>query len=323
MNPQSLDSHLRAFTKGEQRNLNGSPYEFPNYPTKEIPSGEHCLYFASLGDMAPYSVQKNSRFNRVPLHVHNWVELNYMYSGKCTQYINSENTVLRTHQISLIDSNAPHSLDYTDKDDIMINIIISRNYLDTNFFNRLSKDSFVSRFFIDAISQHTLHNNYIIFESDKSRKIPIFMNEFLCEYFDPSINSRDILDSLFVLIISELINVLEKDMHNQKKHSADSSIIPILHYIESNYKTCTLENTASFFNLNANYLTTLLKQQTGHSYKDLVMSQRMNSAARLLKLTDWPIAKVAEEIGYENISFFYRKFQDHYHVSPKKYREEN
>lgn len=320
MNPQTLDSHLRALTQGETRNLSGNPFTFDNYPTKEISNGEHCLLFGATDIAEPFYVQKNSRFNNVPLHVHSWVELNYMYSGKCDQYINGENALLRTHQISLIDSNAPHSLGYTGNDDIMINIVISRSYLNTNFFNRMSQDSFVSRFFIKAISQHTQHNNYMLFEADNSRKIPIFMNEFLCEYFDPSVNSRDILDSLFILILSELINVMEKDMHNQKKHSAESSIIPILRYIESNYKTCTLENTASFFNLNANYLTTLLKQQTGHSYKELVLQQRMTSAARLLKTTDWPVTKVAEEIGYENISFFYRKFQERYQISPKEYR---
>ena len=46
----------------------------------------------------------------------------------------------------------------------------------------------------------------------------------------------------------------------------------------------------------------------------------MTSAARLLKTTDWPVTKVAEEIGYENISFFYRKFQERYQISPKEYR---
>ena len=54
-----------------------------------------------------------------------------------------------------------------------------------------------------------------------------------------------------------------------------NSISPILRYIEGNYRTCSLESTAKFFNMNPNYMTTLLKNRTGHSYKDLIQKQAL------------------------------------------------
>lgn len=325
MTPDSLKLYLRRHSQGETRNFLGNPYTFDYKEAMVTPYGEKYIIFPTIpppqiSNSGGLVVQKNSRFQTVPLHAHTWVELNYMYSGSCSQYINQETTLLKQNQISLIDSNTPHALGYAGEDDIMINILISKSYLDMNFFHRLSAKSFVSKFFIDAISSHAHHNNYIIFSSEKSRRIPIFIQEFLCEYYDPSINSKDILDSLMVLIISELIHVFEKEMQTTHQHSAGNSVIPILRYLENHFKTCSLEKTAQFFCMNPNYLTTLLKQQTGMSYKELILAHKIDSAAHLLKMTDWSVTEVAHEVGYENVSFFYKKFRAKYGVSPKEYR---
>lgn len=75
-----------------------------------------------------------------------------------------------------------------------------------------------------------------------------------------------------------------------------------------NFNSCTLESTAKYFNMNA-------------SYKELVMTQRLNHAAELLRNSDVPITEIVHIVGYKNISFFYKKFQEIYGDTPKSYRE--
>lgn len=328
MNLTSLDDNLRMYTKSELRYKAGFQSNFWEKLPVSYYNDKPVYLFNSTGSLSDsihkLSVKKQSRFSPCPLHTHTWVEINYMYSGSCPQTINDQNYILKEGQVILIDTDTPHSTQALGDNDIMISILIDKDYLNTNFFNRMSKDSILSQFFINAIAHNTNHNNYILFHSNHSRRIPIFFKELLCEFFDPSLNSNDMINSLFNLILSELINVYENDMEKQNiKLSNKISIIAILRYLEGNFKTCTLDSTATFFNMNPNYLTTLLKQHTGMSYKELVQYQRLKYAEKLLANTQLPITEIANSIGYENISFFYRKFKQAYGCLPKEYRKKH
>ncbi len=325
MNLTSLDANLRCLTKSEEKYKQGYKTKFWDSLPKLNRNGLIICKndFSGTNDTltaGSLHVKKHSRFQTCPLHIHEWVEINYMYSGACPQRINDETYVLKEGQVILIDTDTPHSTEGIGENDIMISILINKPYLNTIFFNRLSKDSILSQFFINSINQKTSHNNFILFHSEKSRRIPIFFKEFLCEYYDPSLNTNDIINSLFNLILSELINVYENDMEKARLKVTKNSVIPILRYIEGNYKTCTLKSTAKFFNMNPNYLTTFLKQHTNRSFKELVQEKRITYAAKLLSNTEMPVTEIANYVGYENVSFFYKKFKEAYHCSPKEYR---
>jgi YesN/AraC family two-component response regulator len=93
-----------------------------------------------------------------------------------------------------------------------------------------------------------------------------------------------------------------------------------MHYIEENFQTCTLEQVAKLFNLNPTYLSSLLKKHVGMNYKQLVQSQKLKYAVKLLKNTDMPVTEIANDIGYENVNFFYRKFKETYRCTPGDFR---
>jgi AraC-type DNA-binding domain-containing proteins len=322
MNLDQLDKTLKTLTKSEIMYKNGykktwsNPLSINHLDTVCFTSVPNYTKINGLD----ISIKKNSRYNPIPLHIHDSIEINYMYSGCCHQQINGVDIVLKTSQVLLIDVNTPHSIGNLCDNDIMINILISKKYLNTNLFNHLSKDSVLSTFFINSMNKRTQLHKYILFESEKSRRLPIFINEFLCETYDPSVNSTDILTNLFGLIVAELINVYESDMEKEDLKSSKTSVIPIMHYIEKNFQTCTLESISNFFNLNPTYLSSLLKKNVGISYKQLVQNQKLKYAAKLLKNTDMSVAEIANDTGYENVNFFYRKFKDTYGCTPGDFR---
>ena len=323
MNPVSLDQTLRALTISEKKYKADSTINAFHHLNKIEHQGQlvYSMEFeANVTTQGYLFIKKQSRFVACQPHIHNWLEINYMYSGNCHQIINNTSYTLKKGQVVLIDSDTIHSTDILGEDDIMISLVIDKHFLNSNFFNRLSKDSILSTFFINTINHNTNHNNYIVFHSENSRTFQLYFNELLCEFYDPSINSTDIVNSLINLLFCELINVYEDDLEQQDLDMHKNSISPILRYIEGNYRTCSLESTAKFFNMNPNYMTTLLKNRTGHSYKDLIQKQRLIRAGQLLKNTNLSITEVANEVGYENISFFYKKFREHFLSSPKEYR---
>lgn len=68
------------------------------------------------------------------------------------------------------------------------------------------------------------------------------------------------------------------------------------------------------------YLSRLLKQQCGSSFQRLLTHQRMSEAARLLDLGTTSVTEVAHRVGYNNVTFFYRKFQEEFGCSPGTWR---
>lgn len=338
MNLELLDRRLRTLSESEKRYKKGeknpqwdivtlSGTKIPCFKMELLPKDpeeKRSRPDASFRVVIPelnMSVNQNSRFSPVPMHTHNYVELSYVYSGTCPETVGSQDIILKKGQVLIIDTDSPHSVGWLDEDDIMINVLLSREYLHKNLFNHLSRDSILSDFFVNAMLADTAHDRYLLFHSENDRRIPIFFQELLCECCEPSINSSDIITNLIGLIIAELINVREDDLMRVQMKSGNIPVIPIIHYIEANYRTCTRESVAKLFHISEKYLTSLLKKNTGMSYKQLIQSQKMKVAAKLLLNTDISIERIIEEAGYENATFFYRKFREEYGMSPKEYRE--
>lgn len=256
-----------------------------------------------------------------PYHIHNWVELCYVLSGTCEMIIQDKKFVLEEGQFVLLDTKTPHSVGKTSEKDILINFIFDESYLKSNFFNRISSDNIITKFFINAVNKQAAHDKYIVFDNGSAKSRDLVL-AFLCEYYDLSICSEDILNSYMTLIICELIITYQKETYTREEFSNSLLVSNILQYIGNNYVNCSLEGVASEFNLNASYLTTLLKKQTGSSYKKIVQQNRLIQAGRLLTNTDLPVRQIANEIGYENIGFFNKKFREHYGCLPNEYRNQ-
>lgn len=323
MNYECLDKKLRTLTESEIKYIN-TPLDsiYPNGKTT-IKNGVKAYIFDVENSDNNFLISKHSRFSKVPMHIHSYVELSYIYSGTCSQTINDKQITLTEGQVCIIDTDTPHSIDITSENDIIINIIMSKSYFSTAFLSRLSQGGIISNFLINAISEQQSHDNYIIFNSQYNNRIPFLFKELMCEYFEKSICASDIIDSYMVIIFSELFKTYQEETCNNLSLNKKNPIIAILNYIEKNYTTCTLKSVADNFNFHPNYLSMLIKKNTNKTFKELVQTKRLKHAAFLLSNSSLPIYEIANSIGYDNLSFFYRKFKEYYNTSPNEYRNFN
>jgi AraC family cel operon transcriptional repressor len=54
----------------------------------------------------------------------------------------------------------------------------------------------------------------------------------------------------------------------------------------------------------------------------LVNDIRLEYGAKLLTTSSVPIIKISEECGFESLSYFYRRFKEHYGLSPRQFRKQ-
>ena len=73
--------------------------------------------------------------------------------------------------------------------------------------------------------------------------------------------------------------------------------------------------------LSQNHLARLFRQETGSSISDFILQQRMQQAFGLLANTSLPVGQVAQQVGYENYSYFLTLFRRVSGKTPSQYRE--
>lgn len=95
----------------------------------------------------------------------------------------------------------------------------------------------------------------------------------------------------------------------------------VLKFIDENlHADISLNEVAEAAFLSPNYLSQLLKKQTGLAFVDWLTGRRMDRARDLLVHTGDRVYTVAGRVGYADEAYFTRRFKQRFGVSPTEYR---
>lgn len=267
------------------------------------------------------SIVRNSRFNPVPEHVHDYVEISYVYCGNAPQIVNGAQLTLAQNEVLLLDAACPHAIGELGEHDIMLSIVISRPMLRRSLEQSLSSAGTVSRFLLNALNDETDHRGHVHFRTGGSRRVRRYMQEMLCELLEPTAASPQIASRLFELLLVELMQSYEAALLQTDAPALPSAqVAAAMAYIERHAHDCTLNDVAEHLHLSPNYASALLKRQTGRTFMQLVQENRLARAAALLE-AGATAETAAREAGYANMSFFYKKFSERYGCTPATYRQ--
>ena len=146
------------------------------------------------------------------------------------------------------------------------------------------------------------------------------------EHASRQLFSLDIIRAHLMLLIGTVCERHEKDLlaladlHAQRRHRADTLSRVTRHIRENLAGRITLGDAAAAANLSPNYLTSLLKHETGKTFTSLVTSRRMEKARELLAYTTLRVSEIAEATGFEDEAYFTRRFRQYFRASPLAYR---
>ncbi len=107
----------------------------------------------------------------------------------------------------------------------------------------------------------------------------------------------------------------------KEKNNRSLMISHVLQYIQDNFKQdLSLNDTALFFSVNASYLSSRIKKETGKSFTELITEKRLRYAKELLRNPRIRINEVSEQSGFKDYVYFYQAFKKQEGISPKEYR---
>lgn len=321
MSSTKLDRMLFPLNPVEAEQLkNGENYNYMDldFIDDPIPKMPDWTFFND-GEIA---ITKSNRFSYVPAHTHSFIELNYVYAGKCTQYINDEKITLHAGELILMDKEIVQRIDYTGQDDIVVNILIKSAPNVEQLLNLIpSSLNVVSELIANITNHHTLHNNFILFDLNRNsiakHVIEVLIQKGLTLPV-PSQRTQSIV-LLFSSLIIELPSTVTKSLINFTDPER-SSVNPIIRYINDHYLTATLGSTAKKFDYNPNYLSNKLKHSTDKSFQELLDRRRLTVAENLMIKTNLTNEEICDLIGYQNNSSLYRLYKKYLNTTPAEYR---
>ena len=267
------------------------------------------------------ALKKQSRYFKTPLHSHEFIGINYVYSGSTTVYMEDKSIDLEEGSIFLMDCDFVHTLKMAEENDIILNIQIDPEYLSNSILCSLGNSGIVAKFLVDSIKSKKDRRHFLIFDFKNNERLKNIFEDMFCESFEPAVCSYELIENYLKIIFIEMIRNYQGEQENISHKNSQSYITEILHYINENSAKCTLESVAKHFNFNSKYLSRIIKSHTGKTFKELQLEIRMNKALALIRNSNIPINSIAEECGYKNQNFFYKKFQEIYNTTPGLYRK--
>ena len=187
-------------------------------------------------------------------------------------------------------------------------------YAEDLFINNIRKGASISSLYQIAVKMAML-----LQEIKKEHKLESGRFHDLSELIETIFSAEDIrgIKTVFFSEIAEIIECI---------HEEDSQYTPVVRQIISevqhNYREdMNLKTLAYKYHMNASYLGQIFQKEAGCSFAQYLSNTKNSIAKDLILNTNMKINDIARQVGYTDISYFYRKFKQCYVVSPASLRE--
>lgn len=95
----------------------------------------------------------------------------------------------------------------------------------------------------------------------------------------------------------------------------------ILQWLSAHYsEPVCVADAAALCRCSPNHFMRWFRQMTGQTFIVFLREYRLNAAAEALHTTEDTVLSIAEQCGFENLSYFNREFKAHFGMTPREYR---
>ncbi len=258
-----------------------------------------------------------SKYNNY-IHQHEFYKIIYIIKGEVGLGINGHEYSLSEGNIFILNPlDKQYVWKYNDHQDLMLNILISKDLVNRSMFHSLflnfSKDFFNLKNSSESntiFAAHTLGQN---FDS--------IIDTMLTEYLADDLYREIIVESSLQIILSLIFRTYY--YQNYAAVKKDSLEYKIIEYIDQNFTNISLKKASLDFHYNPKYFSDLVYKETGKKFSTLVQNRCIQEAFFYLLNTDFSIEKIISLCGYKNKTSFYNIFKKEINCTPSEFRLKN
>ena len=130
------------------------------------------------------------------------------------------------------------------------------------------------------------------------------------------------LEDMIEQISPIFLKVLEDIRLPRQKMSSD--IVNIKNFIDQHYMyPISLDDVSDAFYLSKEHVSRLFRKTYDESVTQYILKKKMESAADLILTSQLSYREIAYQLGFEDISYFYKQFKKIFHCTPGEYKDNN
>lgn len=256
----------------------------------------------------------------VKRHWHDYVEIIFIAKGNYLVEINLQEQMLREGDLCIMNSEEPHQITGTGPDSVHDVILFAPRILDFSY-----ADEWEERYIAPFLKQTLILKNILHPEDTGYEKVvSVFQKAANCGLLqEPGwyIPCKLLLLKLFSLTIRYQMLLPAAQVMSAASSRKIARYKTIITYMENHYQEpLSLEQLSDLISCNEQYLCRFFREIAGVSPIRYLISYRLEQACSLLTRTTHPVTDIALECGFENISYFIRKFREEKGCTPKEYR---
>lgn len=273
-----------------------------------IPSDQSCHVICHLNHIAPHP------------HAHSFYELCYVFQGGCCQSIAGRHYEMTAGDFLFIPPRVSHVISVPDETSVVLNILIDADAMETCIRGIFLQKQIMYDFVSMLLSEEKMSAGLLFRTSNSDVMKRIIKTLTVMCYFHSSVCDCSLANVM--LLFHFLIDRGTIQINKINSASEAVNALDIMQHIRQNYSSTTLGTVAEHFRFSPAHMSRLIKNLTGQNFSNILHKCRLQKAIEYLRLTDIQIAKVAEEIGYNDPTHFIRVFKQEYGVTPHQFRKQ-
>ena len=267
-------------------------------------------------------VTPSMRYNLGCIHSHSYYEISYLARGTCSQIVGGSEIHTKVGDFIILAPGVSHYIQILDDESIVLSIGIRKSTCQNAFFGLFTGQDMLSSFFSRTLNGESA-SQYLMFQTGNDGTVKDFLYEMYFECSHPIAYTRQALNNKMSDVFIYLLRYHQAHVviGSDTLHS-NAQLLPVLQYIQYHYATVTLQELSELFHYHPTYIGKAIKEETGKTFNELRQDLRLSRAADLLRHTDTPLQQVAMDLGYSDVSHFYRNFKSRYGMTPNQYRND-
>ncbi len=148
--------------------------------------------------------------------------------------------------------------------------------------------------------------------------VELLLDELEGELARPAGSSLEVKRSLLTLVLNEI----NRAMREQPSPAPGSDkVVRALAYIQQHsVRPVSLRDVAAAVHLSPPYLASQVKKATGYTVGQWLIRYKLAEACSRLLHTDRPVSEIANEIGWQDVTYFIRQFKKAFGMTPAAWR---
>ena len=257
------------------------------------------------------------------LHIHEFIELTYIFSGKGIHKINGISYPVAKGDLLFINYSNTHCFEYIEPM-TYCNILMLPSFISTELINSENAlDMLMLSTFNDLCADIKTIHPFMHFSKKDAEEIEALIEDMLVEFNNKEKGYRTALKSLITIFLVKIFRKMQLDDNLGTIRQTGKLTTEIIEYIEKNcFEKISINELAEKSFYTPSYFSRMFKECYGMTLTSYIQKQRIDKAQQLLTESDMSINKICSYVGYNDKTQFYKIFKKHSNgLLPNEYRK--